>query len=168
MMTNKRILIFNLNWLGDVLFSTAAIRNIRRNFPDSYIACSVPSRCYHILKDNPNLDEVIIYDEKDRHRSLLSKIKFISLLRYKKFNIVYLFHRSFTRALITYLARIPERIGYYSKKRGWLLTKKILSPPKDSLHRIDYYLTLIERAGLRVEDRFTEFFFDEAICGKVS
>ena len=160
-MTNKRILIFNVNWLGDVLFSTAAIRNIRRNFPDSYIACIVPSRCYHVLKDNPNLDEVIIYDEKDRHKSLLSKIKFISLLRYKKFNTVYLFHRSFTRALITYLAGIPQRIGYYSKKRGWLLTKKILSGPKDSLHRIDYYLTLIEKSGLRVEDRFTEFFFAE-------
>ena len=34
----KRILIFNVNWLGDVLFSTAAIRNIRRNFPEMFQA----------------------------------------------------------------------------------------------------------------------------------
>ena len=46
----KRILIFNVNWLGDVLFSTATIRNIRRNFPDSFIACVVPPRCYGILR----------------------------------------------------------------------------------------------------------------------
>ena len=161
-MTNKRILIFNVNWLGDVLFSSAAIRNIRRNFPHSFIACIVPSRCYHILKGNPNLDEIIIYDEKDRHRGLISKLKFISLLKAKRFDIVYLLHRSFTRAFITYLAGIPQRLGYYSKKRGCLLTKKIPPPLKDSLHRIDYYLTLIERAGLRIEDRFTDFFFNES------
>ncbi len=52
----RRILIFNVNWLGDVLFSTAAIRNIRYNFPRAHIACIVPPRCYQLLKDNPYLD----------------------------------------------------------------------------------------------------------------
>ncbi len=160
-MKTKRILIFNVNWLGDVLFSTAAIRNIRRNFPDSFIACIVPSRCYQILKANPYLDEIIIFDEKDRHKGLFSKLKFITFLKNKRFNIVYLFHRSFTRALISYLAKIPERVGFYTRKRGWILTKKIPKPEKDSLHRIDYYLNLIEKAGLRVEDRFTDFFITE-------
>ena len=42
----KRILIFNVNWLGDVLFSSATIRNVRRNYPDSYIACVIASRCF--------------------------------------------------------------------------------------------------------------------------
>ena len=56
MLPYRRILIFNVNWLGDVLFSTAAIRNIRRNFPQGFIACVVPSRCYALLKDNPHLD----------------------------------------------------------------------------------------------------------------
>jgi len=154
----KRILIFNVNWLGDVLFSTAVIRNIRRNFPSSFIACIIPSRCYLILKDNPNLDEIIIFDDKDRHRSILEKLRFVELLRSKKFDVVFLLHRSFTRALITRLANIPERIGYYTKKRGFLLTKKIIPPAKDSLHRIDYYLKIIEEAGLRIEDRYLEFF----------
>lgn len=159
-MKTKRILIFNVNWLGDVLFSTATIRNIRRDFPDSFIACIVPSRCYHILKGNPHLDEIIIFDEKDRHKGILSKLKFIFFLKRRKFDIAFILHRSFTRALIVYLAGIPERVGYYSKKRGWLLTEKISPAQRDSLHRIDYYLTLIEKAGLRVEDRFTEFFID--------
>lgn len=159
MQKNKRILIFNVNWLGDVLFSTAAIRNIRSNFPASYIACIVPSRCYQILKDNPHLDEIIIFDEKDRHKGLMSKLDFVRFLRSKSFDTVFLLHRSFSRALICRLARIPERIGHYTKKRAFLLTKKIMPPPKDTLHRIDYYLSIIEKAGLRVEDRYTEFFF---------
>lgn len=155
----KRILIFNVNWLGDVLFSSAAIRNIRRNYPDGYLACIIPSRCYLMLKDNPYLDEVIIFDEKDRHKGMLPKLNFISLLKAKKFDAVFLLHRSFSRALICRLAGIPERIGHYTKKRSFLLTKKIIPPKKDSLHRIDYYLDLIENAGLRIEDRYLDFFF---------
>jgi heptosyltransferase II len=154
----KRILIFNVNWLGDVLFSSATIRNIRRNYPDSYIACVIPSRCYSILKDNPYLDEVIIFDEKDRHKGMLEKLNFVNLLKKKEFDTVFLLHRSFSRALICRLAGIKQRIGHYTKKRAFLLTKKIIPPGKDSLHRIDYYLDVIEKTGLRVEDRYLDFF----------
>jgi lipopolysaccharide heptosyltransferase II len=157
----RRILIFNVNWLGDALFSTATIRNIRRNFPESFIACVIPSRCYPILKGNPHLNEIIIFDEKDRHKGILAKLNFIQLLRSKNFDVVFLLHRSFSRALICRLAGIPERIGYDTKKRGFILTKKITSPKKDALHRIDYYLNLIEKAGIRVEDRYLEFFVSD-------
>ncbi|TRZ96498.1 lipopolysaccharide heptosyltransferase II [bacterium] len=159
--TSKRILIFNVNWLGDVLFSTAAIRNIRRNFPESFIACVIPSRCYPILNGNPYLDEIIIFDEKDRHRGVLEKLKFVKFLKNKKFDTVFLLHRSFRRALICRLAGIPQRIGHYTKKRGFLLTKSFKPPAKDSLHRIDYYLDIIEKAGLKAEDRFTDFYVSE-------
>ena len=161
MQNKKKILIFNVNWLGDVLFSTAAIRNIRYNFPDSFIVCIIPERCYPVLEGNPYLDEIIIYDEKGKHRSLLSKLGFIGYLRKIRFDMVFLLHRSFSRALITALAGIPERIGYYTRKRGFLLTKKI--PPVDinSLHRIDYYLNVIKKAGIEVKDKFTDFFVSE-------
>jgi len=155
----KRILIFNVNWLGDVLFSSATIRNIRRNYPHSYMASVIPSRCYPILKDNPHLDEVIIFDEHDRHKGGLAKLNFVSQLKKKKFDTVFLLHRSFSRALICRLAGIKQRIGHSTKKRAFLLTKKIAPPKKDSLHRIDYYLDVIEKAGLRIEDRYLDFFF---------
>jgi len=156
---DKKILVFNVNWLGDVLFSTAVIRNIRHNFPESFIACIVPSRCYPVLKGNPHLNEIIIFDEKDRHRGILRQLDFVRLLREKDFDMVFLLHRSFSRALICRLAGIPERIGHYTKKRGFLLTKKIMPPKRDAVHRIDYYLDVLEQAGLKVEDRYTEFFF---------
>ncbi len=154
----ERVLIFNVNWLGDVLFSTATIRNIRKNFPRSFIACIIPSRCYPILKDNPNLDEIIIFDEEDRHRGPLGKLNFIKELKRKRFDRVFLLHRSLSRALICWLAGIPERIGYTTAKRAFILTKKIIPPGKDIFHRSDYYLNIIEKAGLEVKDRGIEFF----------
>ncbi len=158
----SRILIFNVNWLGDVLFSTAAIRNIRYNFPTAYIACAIPSRCYQILKDNPHLDELIIFDEDDRHKGFMQKLAFVQQLKSKRFDAAYLLHRSFSRALLCRLAGIPQRIGHTTKKRAFLLTTAC--PPADprTVHRIDYYLDVLEKAGLRVEDRFTEFYFSES------
>jgi len=157
----QRILIFNVNWLGDVLFSTAVIRNLRLNYPESFIACIIPSRCYSVLKGNPHLDEIIIFDEKDRHKGILALLGFVRSLKAKRFDKVFLLHKSFSRALICRLAGIPERIGHFTKKRGFLLTQKIIPPKKDSVHRIDYYLDIIDKAGLKIEDRYTEFFFSE-------
>lgn len=157
----KRILIFNVNWLGDVLFSTAVIRNIRYNFPDSFIACAAPQRCAQVLEGNPHLDEIIIFDEKAQHKGLFPKLKFAGLLKSRRFDAVFLLHRSFSRALICFLAGIPQRIGYLNSKRAFLLTQKIAPPDINSVHRIDYYLGLIERAGLKVKDRHTEFFISK-------
>lgn len=160
-MKAKRILIFNVNWVGDVLFSTATIRNIRHSFPDSFISCIIPERCYPVLKGNPHLDEILIFNEKGRQKSIVAQLRFVKLLRSKRFDTAFLLHRSFSRALICRLAGISQIIGYVTKKRGFLLSKKISPPKQDSLHRIDYYLRIIEQAGLRVEDRYPEFFVTE-------
>ena len=57
------------------------------------------------------------------------------------------------------LAGIREVIGYATKKRGILLSKKIAPFAPDGQHRIDYYLHILEQAGLKVKDRHPEFFF---------
>jgi lipopolysaccharide heptosyltransferase II len=158
---SKRILVFDVNWIGDVLFSTVVIRNVRYNFPDGYIACVIPSRCAAVLEGNPYLNEVIFFDEKGAQRSPWGFWKFVSDLRRKRFDTAYLLHRSFTRALICCLAGIKERVGHHTGKRGLLLTQSFVPPAIDSLHRIDYYLDVIKKAGLEVKDRHLDFLVSE-------
>jgi heptosyltransferase II len=158
----KRIVVFNVNWLGDVLFSTAVIRNIRSNYPASYIACIIPGRCVPVLEGNPYINEIIVFDEKGRHKGLFGKLVFIRELKKKRFDCVFLLHRSMTRAFITWAAGIGERIGYVTAKRSIFLTKKITPPDINRVHRIDYYLGVIAGAGLAVKDRHTNFFCSEA------
>ncbi len=161
----ERILIFNVNWLGDVLFSTAFIRNLRRNYPGSHIACVIPLRCAAVLKSNPHLNEVLYFDERTTHQGMLEKLAFAQALKRKKFDTVFLLHRSMSRALMCRIAGISERIGYYTRKRAFLLTSRIIPPDIRKVHRIDYYLGLLSRSGLAVEDRHPEFFLgpdDEA------
>ena len=129
----KRILIVNVNWVGDVLFSTPFIRAVREANPDAYIACLLHPRCTQMLESNPRLNEIIIYDEEGIHKSLLGKWRLIKELKGKKFDAAFLLHRSFTKALITYLAGIKERIGYprrtgaaYSRRQSRNLPKSCI------------------------------------------
>ncbi|HIE36296.1 MAG TPA: lipopolysaccharide heptosyltransferase family protein, partial [Candidatus Omnitrophica bacterium] len=63
------------------------------------------------------------------------------------------FHRSFTRSLLCFLGGIKQRIGYAFKKRAFLLTKKIPPLNKDSLHKQDYYLKILEAIGVEIKDK---------------
>ncbi|MFH1856215.1 MAG: lipopolysaccharide heptosyltransferase II [Candidatus Omnitrophota bacterium] len=156
---DKRILIVNLNWIGDVLFSTAAIRLLKELYPTSFLACMIPPRCKEILENNPYVDELILFDERTKDRSFLSKLKLIVFLRKKKFDTVFLFHRSFTRALICRLAGIPERIGYDRRKTNFLLTKKVKLEP--TAHRVDYFLNLLRVKDLTEANKEYQFFVKE-------
>jgi len=157
----KNILLVNVNWLGDVLFSTPAIRAIRKAFTSSSISCMIVPRVKEILEDNPNIDELIIYDEEGMHKSLLAKVKFIAQLKKKKFDLVILFHRSFTRTLICYLAGIPTRVGYSTFKRAFLLTQKI-KPQIRSMHRIDYLSNIVNAIGIETDNSFCDFFIQDS------
>jgi len=153
----ERILIVNVNWRGDVLFSTPFIRAIREKYPDAFIASLVVPRCLALLKDNPHLSEVIVFDEKGEHAGLLGKIKLIKLLRSKHFETAFLLHRSLTRTLLCWAAGIPARIGYYTKKRAAFLTQRIDSGT-EQLHKVEYFLNIGRPLGIETENKDYELF----------
>jgi len=154
---NENILIVNVNWIGDVLFTTPFIRAVREAHPDSYIACLLHPRCSEILTANPRIDEVIIYDEEYEHRNIFGKLRLIRELRKRRFDTAFILHRSFTKALIAYLAGIKERIGYPTKKRSVLLTKSV-EEPEAGTHKVEYFLNVARAAGIPVGDNSYEFF----------
>ena len=148
----KRILIVNVNWLGDTIFVTPFIRAIREAFPDSYIAILTHSRCREVLEGDPRINEIILYGGKI--------FSLVSQLRSKKFDTAFVLRRSLTRTLLLCLARIPERIGYDSKKSGFLLTKRVPEPSKN-IHRVEHFLGLARAAGIEPKTRDYEFFISE-------
>lgn len=143
----KKILVVNVNWIGDVLFSTPAIRALRKHYPGAHIACMVVPRCREVLELNPNINELIIYDEKGEYGGLTGKMRLISALKARSFDTVYLFHRSLTRTLMVALSGIKERVGIDNPKRGFLLTKRIDPQPSD-IHKVEQFLNIVKATGV--------------------
>ncbi|MBI5144515.1 MAG: lipopolysaccharide heptosyltransferase II [Candidatus Omnitrophica bacterium] len=157
----KKILIVNVNWVGDVLFSTPFIRAVREAYPKSHIACLLHPRCLEVLEGSPRINELIIYDEEGAHKGLIGKLKLIASLRRKNFDVAFILHRSFTKALIARLAGIKERIGYPTKNRAILLTKTV-EEPIDEPHKVEYFLNVARRTGITPRDRSYEFFIRDS------
>jgi heptosyltransferase I len=157
----KRILIVNVNWLGDTLFATPLIRAVREKYPGAYIAILTHPRCYKMLEGNPHINEIIIYDEKKQHRSLLSRFSIISHLRSEKFDTAFILKKSLSRTLLLLFSKIPRRIGYGSKRAGFLLTKKAKAPHK-GLHKVEYFLNLARAAGIEAENKNYEIFISDS------
>jgi len=151
----KRILIIEPNWLGDILFTTPSIYAIKKARPDSYITCLAMPRCTPLLEQNPDIDEIITFDQFEERKSIrnfIGRIELISFLKQKKFNTAFLFHRSMSRAVLCLFAGIPERIGYATKKRFVFLTHKV-PQPKKTIHRVDHYLNIIKYAGIEADTK---------------
>ncbi|MCX5680316.1 MAG: lipopolysaccharide heptosyltransferase II [Candidatus Omnitrophica bacterium] len=160
-MIGKRILIIEVNWLGDVLFSTPFIRAVRDADPNGYIACLVHPRCKEILEDNPAINEIISYDEGGLHRGVFGKLKLILSLRRKHFDTVYILHRSFTKAFIGLLTGARARIGYPTKGRERLLTIAV-DEPDVGTHSVRYFLNLAGEPAAAAKEPAYEFFVNDA------
>src|SRR5207253_10222187 len=76
--------------------------------------------------------------------------EFAARLRAERFDGAILLQNAFDAALIAWMARIPERIGYRRDARGWLLTRAIAVPEPGDIPRHErfYYLELLRRAGM--------------------
>jgi lipopolysaccharide heptosyltransferase II len=156
----RKILIVNVNWIGDVLFSTPFIRSVRQAYPDAHIACLLHPRCKEMLESNPRLNEIIIYDEEGSHRGIIGKAILVNQLRRKGFDTAFLLHRSFTKAFLTFLAGIRQRIGYATKNRSVILTKEV-DEPDGQVHKVEYFLNIARAVGINPTDLSYEFFVDD-------
>jgi len=145
----KRILVVNVNWLGDVIFSLPVFKALKAAYPHVTISCLAVPRVKEILENSPDVDDIVVYEEEGRHRSLWGKLTLIGDLRRRKFDVAFLLHRSWTRALLVFLAGVPERVGYDTKHRGFLLTHKV-KPLSENRHRSQAYGHILESYGIKV------------------
>ncbi|MDD5496285.1 MAG: lipopolysaccharide heptosyltransferase II [Candidatus Omnitrophica bacterium] len=149
----KKILLIRLDKMGDIILSTPAIKAMRNAYPNSHIAFMAQPYVHDILKGNPYLDEVILYDKKERERGFFRNLRFVLKLRKKKFDLAVAFHPSNRTHMITFFAGIPERIGY-DKKMGYLLTRRIPHTKQFGLkHEIDNVLDLLRYMGVEAKEK---------------
>lgn len=147
-----KMLIINPFGIGDVLFSTPLIANLRQNFPGSYIAYICNIRARNVLLANPNLDEVFVF-EKDEYKKLWkgSKIKcikrfvfFLKKIKAKRFDVAIDLSLGRQYSFFLWLIGIKRRIGYNFKNRGRFLTQRIDIDGYHSKHIVEYYLDILK------------------------
>jgi heptosyltransferase II len=152
MIDRKKILLARTDRLGDVVLTTPAIKAVRKAYPDAYIAMIVRPYAYLVVKNNPYLDEVILYDKDKKHRSLIATIRFAMDLKRRGFDRAVIFHPTNRMHIIAYIANIPRRIGYDNRLK-FLLTDRIKNIKHEGTkHEKDYTLDMLKCLGIRTSE----------------
>ena len=150
----KRILIFELNWMGDILFSHPFLRAIRKAYPEAYIACVVVPEYADLFTNNPWINEVHILSDNNKISSLYEKIAFARIIKQGEYDTCFFLKPSNTKSIIAVFAGIRERIGFVGKNAA--LTKAV-EIPEGERHRADIILSLAGAAGVTEADGTYEY-----------
>ncbi len=144
-----RVAVRAPNWLGDAVMSLPALRAVREIFPHAHVGVIVRPALAELYARETAVDAVIGYASGERGATA-------ARLRAERFDAAILFQNAFDAALLAWMARIPERIGYNRDGRRRLLTRAIRVPEAGEIPRHErfYYLELLRRAGL--VERFPE------------
>ena len=70
-----KILVIQQKMIGDVLVSSIICNNLRKAYPDAQIDYLVYESTIPVLEGNPNIDNVLLFQEKHRK----SKREFLNL-----------------------------------------------------------------------------------------
>src|SRR6266566_1553248 len=89
---DMNILLVRLRLIGDVVFTTPAIRAIRRRYPDAKISYIVEEEAAPVVRGNPHVDEVIVAVSPRARGRLRADLGLIRRLRRERYDLAIDFH----------------------------------------------------------------------------
>ncbi len=154
----KRVLIANIFGIGDVLFTTPIIANLKQVYPDIEISYLCNGRVKDIISNDPGIDEVFVYEKDDiiktwrtsKGKGIKAVFELYNRIKGAGFDAVFDFTLSRGFGFLFLLAGIKRRIGFNYKKRGIFLTDKIDIKGFEGKHVVEYYLDLLRKIRIPV------------------
>jgi heptosyltransferase-2 len=151
---NKRILIVAPNWIGDAVLSLPVVDGCAQFWPEADLTVLARAGVATLFEARESALRIIEYRKGNDFRRIGSLFGLGWRLRREQFNLALLLPNSLSSAMVAWLAGVPERLGYSTDGRGWLLTHRLPDRRKErGLHQVDYYLGLLRSAGVSQVDR---------------
>jgi heptosyltransferase-2 len=129
------ILIFAPNWLGDAVMALPAIDAVRRGRPDAPLTIAA----------RPAVAPLFDLTGGCAVLRLERSATAAAALRTGGYEAALLLPNSFNIARLAWRAGIPERWGYATDFRSWLLTRAV--PARPRLHQVESYRHLVRSLG---------------------
>ena len=136
-----RIVVRAPNWIGDVVLSLAAVRDLRRNFPAARLEVLARPWVGGLYAAVSEVDAVV------ESRGTLADADAIR----GRHDLGLLLPNSFASAFTLWREGVPQRWGYATDARGPLLTRSCrVSASVGGQSQVYYYRAMLEGLGLQV------------------
>jgi heptosyltransferase-2 len=137
----QKILIIQTAFIGDVILATPLIGNLKTQFPDAKIDFLVKNGNQSLLRNDPNLNEILVFDKKKKVASLL---ELLIKIRAKKYDIVINLHRFASSGILTFLSGAKQKLGFKKNPFSFAYTQSFPHEIGNGKHEVDRNLELIK------------------------
>ncbi len=116
------VLIVGVSWLGDSIMTMPAIQAYRRLNPGTRLIMLAKPGCCDLWSMNSAVDEVL-----ECPATISGLLHAAGIVRRQKVSMAFVLPHSFRSAVVPFLARIPQRVGFSGYQRDWMLTRVVSS-----------------------------------------
>lgn len=150
----KNILIVKLSAIGDVIHALPVAHALKQCFPQSRITWIVEKPAYDLLTNNPNIDEIIIF-EKAKYKSVKGLLQngraLMKNLHSKQFDLAIDLQGLFKSAAISWLSGAKERLVYCNAREMSHFIGKRVCGEYSSGHIVERYLDVARYLGSEIQ-----------------
>jgi lipopolysaccharide heptosyltransferase II len=140
------ILVIRMSGIGDVLWSTPLLANLRRAYPGAHIAYVARPFCAPVLRNNPDVDEVLLFERE----TLRWQAGFLRRLARRRFDISIDLICSPATAIQGLVSGARVRIGYDFRVRRLLYTHVLSRHEANRGHEVEFNLFALRALELPV------------------
>jgi lipopolysaccharide heptosyltransferase II len=121
----EKYLVIQTAFIGDAILTLPMIQKLKKLNPQASIdILTIPSAA-EIFSASPYINNVLIIDKKNKHKSFNSLLKFIKEIRKLNYSRIYSPHRSYRSSLIVYKSGVKETFGFNNSKLSYIYKNKI-------------------------------------------
>lgn len=136
------ILIVHTAFIGDIVLATALVSKLKNKYPDSNIYFLTTPLGKEVLKNNPKIKNIIVYDKNKKDKGIKAFFRMIKDIRALKIDVCITPHRYLRSSLLTFFSGAKIRIGYDIANLSFIYNKKIKYDK--TKHEVEKLLSFID------------------------
>ncbi len=137
----NKILIIQTAFIGDVILATALLEKLHQFYPATKIDFLVRKGNEGLLVDHPYLNEVLIWDKKEKK---YAHLKALSIrVKQQRYDVVVNLQRFASSGMITAFSGAKEKLGFKKNPLSFSFTKSVEHTIGDGTHEVERNQQLI-------------------------
>mgnify|MGYP000324191441 CR=1 FL=1 len=159
-----KILVVKLDHIGDVVTATPVFEALKNRYPEAHVSLLLGSWSKDVVKNNPNIDELILYDSssfmrnKQRKHSLTYYFNILRTIRLSEFKLIIDLRGDWFTLILAVLSKCTFRLD-----RGTVRFKKKISKlfnrfSENTTHEVICNLEIVQPLGIKLHQVKTKIY----------
>jgi len=145
----QSILVIRMSGIGDVLWTTPLLANLRLAYPEAHIAYIVRSNSALVLENNPDVDELLLFEDE----RIRWQLGFLRRLRARRFDLSIDLICSPATAIQSVVSGAHTRIGFDFRVREKLYNHRLSAHAANAGHEVEFNLFVLDYMGIPIRTR---------------